>query len=174
MFEKQYTPLKIVMYTLLGLVCYVCQSVAFPLFRFMGNAPELLLVLAICVAFNESETFAAFFGLFAGFLCDVLTDTIVGKSALFFMFAAFIISILLRTMLRNLFTTYITTVLCALVVFLLLEYAFQSLFFGGIPFASALVRIILPKFFFTGVWAYPLYFIVKFMGKKLWQGGDNV
>ena len=173
MFSKQYTPLKITLYSLLMLVCYLLQSVPSLNLRFMGNAPELLLILCICVAYHESETFSAFFGLAAGLLNDIITDSIVGKSAVIFMFAGFFISILLKTLLRNFFTTYIFTSLGILMVFLLLEYLFNLLFFEVAAFGQALLQIILPKFFFTGLLAYPLYFLVRFMNERLWPGGEQ-
>ena len=172
MFAKQYTPLKIIVYSLLMLICYVCQSVPFPAFRFVGNAPELLLVLCICVAYHESVTFSAFFGLAAGLLNDIITDSIVGKSAIFFMFLAFAIAVFLRTLLRNFFTTYIFTVLSAVLLFLVLEYIFHCIFFGQLNFGTALLHVILPKLFFTGALAYPIYFAVKFLCNKLWPGGE--
>lgn len=174
MFAKQYTPLKVVSYGLLLVICYLFQSVPALGLRFMDKAPELLLVLCICVAYYESETFSAFFGLAAGLLNDVITDSIVGKSAIIFMFLAFFISILLQTMLRNFFLTYIFMTLSVVLLFLLLEYTFNLLFFGQIPFVTALLKIILPKFFFTGVLAYPIYFIVKLMNDKLWPGGEQI
>lgn len=172
MFSKQYTPLKITLYGLLLIVCYLLQSVPSLGFRFMGNAPELLLVLCICIAFHESETFSAFFGLAAGLLNDIITDSVVGKSALLFMFICFFMPILLKTLLRNFFLTYIFTALGCLLGFLVLEYLFNLLFLGALPFGKALVQVILPKFFYTGVLCYPLYYIVKLMNNKLFSGGD--
>ncbi len=173
MFSKQYTPIKITVYGAFLVVCYLLQSVPALGFQFMSTSPELLLVLCICVAYNESETFSAFFGLAAGLLNDIITDNIVGKSAVLFMFAAFIISILLKTLLRTFFLTYIFTVLVTVISFLIIEYVFTCMFFEPIPFGLALLKIILPKFFFTGVIAYPLYFGVKFFKEKLWSGGEQ-
>ena len=172
MFSKQYTSIKITLYGLLLLVCYLLQSVPSFGLRVMGNAPELLFLLCICVAFNESETFSAFFGLTAGLLNDIITDSIVGKSAIIFMFLGFFIPVLLRTLLRNFFLTYIFMSLGCTLVFLLIEYFFNLMFFTSIPFGTALMKIILPKFFFTGLLSYPLYFTVKFICRKFWSGGD--
>ncbi|MBQ8605144.1 MAG: rod shape-determining protein MreD [Clostridia bacterium] len=173
MFSKQYTSLKILVYSLLCIFCYILQSADLPFMRFLGTAPELLLVLCLCVAYRESETFAAFFGLGAGLLNDIVTENIVGMSAIFFMFLSFAIAVMLRTLLRNFFTTYIFTVLAAVLGFLLIEYVFHCIFIDAIPLWSALINTILPKLFFTGVLAYPLYFITGLFEKKLWPGGEN-
>ena len=174
MFTKQYTSLKVILYGALMVVCYLLQSVPALKLRFMGNAPELLLVLTIGVAYFESATFSAFFGLFAGLLNDIITDSIVGNSALFFMFAAFIISLLLQTLLRDFFLTYIFISLGTLLLFLLLEYLLNLVFFGIADFGTALLKVILPKLFFSGLLAYPVFYVLRKMSEKLWPGGDGV
>lgn len=173
MFTKQYTSLKVILYSVLMIFCYLLQSVPSLGLRFMGNAPELLLVLTVAVAYFESTAFSAFFGLFAGLLNDIITDNIVGKSALFFMFAAFFISLLLQTLLRDFFLTYIFISLGTLTVFLMLEYLLNLAFYGDIAFGTALIKIIIPKLLFSGVIAYPVYFVLKLMNDKLWPGGDE-
>jgi len=174
MFAKHNTSLKIMLYSLIMLVLYLFQSVPSLNIRFMGRAPELLLVLTICVAFHESETFAAFFGLFAGLLNDVVTDSIVGKSALFFMFAAFLIAVLLQTMIRNFFLSYIFISLITIAIYLLSGYLFNLLFLSALPFLKAALEVLLPKFLFTGVLTYPVYFIIHFVHSRLETGGDGI
>lgn len=161
MFNKEHLTLRVLIYGAVMLAFYMLQSVdAFGL-RFMGKAPELLLVLTVCTAFFESYTFSAFFGLAAGLLSDIVTGSITGADALIFMFAGFIISVLLQTMLRGFFLTYIFIELCTLGVYLLLSYAICAVFFGEIPFGSALIHTILPKFFLSALLMYPTYAIVR-------------
>lgn len=174
MFTKHNTTLKIILYSLILFALYIIQSVPALGLRFMDISPELLLVLTISIAFHESETFAAFFGLAAGVLNDIVTDGTVGKTAVFFMFAAFIISVLLQTLLRHFFLTYIFIVLSTTAIFLLGSYLFNLLFIGYIPLGTALLHVILPKFFFTGVLSYPMYFAIRFIHKKLDDGGEAV
>ena len=173
MFEKEYTPFKIAVYGLFMLVLYLLQSVPALGVRYLGTAPELLLTLAVCIAFFESETFSAFFGLAAGLLSDVIGDGIIGKGGIFFMFPAFFVSVLLQTLLRNMFLTYIAAVLAATAGVLLTEYIFTALFFEAAPFGYALMHTMIPKLLFTGVLAYPVYFVVKRLGRFTGRG-ENV
>lgn len=166
MFEKNDTPFKIILYALFTLVLYLMQSVPALGVRFMGTSPELLLTVTVAVAFFENETFSAFFGLAAGLLSDIITGGTVGKSAVLFMFAAFFISVLLQTLFRKMFLTYILMTLALTALFLFLEYLFTAVFLSRPPFVQSLLKIILPKFFFTGVLAYPVYYIVKALHKK--------
>ena len=173
MFSRSNTSFKSALYGLMLVVFYLLQSVPAINLKFMDVTPELLLVLTVCVAFNENETFAAFFGLAAGIINDTVTDSIVGKNAIIFMFAGFFISILCQTVFRRFFLTYIFITLCSLAIFLTAEYLFVCLFYGSVPLLKALVKVILPKFFYSGVLAYPVYFIVKFLHNKLNAGGDS-
>ncbi len=157
MFEKNDTPFKIILYALFTLVLYLLQSVPALGIRFMGVSPELLLTLVIAVAFFENETFSAFFGLACGLLNDIITGGVVGKSALFFM---------LQTLLRKMFLTYTAITLALTALFLVLEYIFTVIFFKTPPVAFSLMKIILPKFLFTGVVSYPVYYITKILHKK--------
>lgn len=161
MFEKENTPFKIAVYGVFMLILYLLQSVPALGIRYMGASPELLLTLAVCVAFFESETFSAFFGLAAGLLNDVIAGGIIGKSGIIFMFTAFFVSVLLQTMFRNMFLTYIAMVLTVTAGVLLIEYVFTALFFDAPPFGYALRRVMIPKLLLTGVLAYPVHFVVK-------------
>lgn len=172
MFEKKNIHYKIVLYSLLMLALCLLQSVPALGLRFRGVSPELLLALSVCVAFLESETFAAFFGLAAGLLTDVITGGVMGKSALIFMFAAYFIGVLLRTLLRNLFLTYVLTLLLTCAAVLLTEYIFAALFFDYASFPHALLHSILPKFLLTGVLGYPVFFIAKQLHYLSERSGD--
>ncbi len=174
MFTRNNTPVKIALYGLLLVVFYLLTSVPALGLRFMGQAPELLFILTVCIAVNESETFSAFFGLAAGFLNDCVTDSVVGKSAIVFMFTAFFVSVALKTVLRRLFLTYVVLSLATVLIYLLTEYLFTVVFYGGLPFGQALLKVILPKFLYSGVLCYPVYFVVRFLAKKLDAGGESI
>lgn len=172
MFTKHNTPIKIAVYALILTVFYLLQSVPALKLRFLGQAPELMLILTICVAYNESETFSAFFGLAAGLLNDIVTSSTVGASAIIFMFTAFFISVLLQTLLRRFFLTYVALILTSISLFLILNYIIHSLLYGYVPLGQALLKVILPKLLFSGVLAYAVYPIMNFTYKKFAIGGD--
>lgn len=173
MFTRRNTTIKTVIYALILVILYLFQSVPALGLRFMGCAPELMFILTVCVSYNESENFSAFFGLAAGLISDIVTGAAVGMNAIIFMFTAFFISVLLQTLLRRFFLTYISITLISLTVLLFLQYLSSMLFYGYIPLSEALLHVILPKLLFSGVLAYPVYFIVNFVNKKLDEGGEE-
>lgn len=174
MFTKHNTTIKIAVYALILTVFYLLQSVPALRIRFAGQSPELMLILTVCVAYNESETFSAFFGLAAGLLNDIVTSSTVGASAIIFMFTAFLISVLLQTLLRRFFLTYVALILSSISLFLILNYIIHSVFYGYVPIGQALIQVILPKFLFSGVLAYIIYPIMNFTYKKFATGGDTL
>ena len=173
MFKTRNNSVKIALYGLLLVFFYILQSVPALGLRFMNISPELLLVLSVCVAYNETETFAAFFAFAAGVLNDCVTDVVVGKSAIFFMFAAFFISIALKTILRKQFLVYVALCLISLALFLVIEYLLVIIFYSPVGLGYSLIKIILPKFFYTGALCYPVYFAVQFLTSRIDRGGET-
>ncbi len=173
MFERSDTPFKAILYGLVMLFLYLLQSVPALGFRFMGCSPELLLLLTVGAAFFESESFAAFFGLAAGLLNDVVTSDVVGASAIFFMFSAFFISILLQTALRRIFLTYVLLSLGCCALYLICEYLFLAMFFSPPPFWISVCKIFLPKFLFSGALCYLIYPVVKFCHGKTTRRNES-
>ena len=54
MFTRNNTPVKIALYGVLLILFYLLTSVPALGLRFMGQAPELLFILTVCIAFSES------------------------------------------------------------------------------------------------------------------------
>ena len=160
MFTRPGNYWKTLEYVLLTLVCFVLQSVPAFGVRFMECAPSLLLLLTVGVAFFESPSFSAWFGLIAGLLAEMTTSSVVGLDAILFMFAGYFIAVSLELALQRKFLVYLTLCLGLLAVQQLLQYAFHLLIWETIPFGVALVKKILPTFFFSGIFAYPIYGIL--------------
>ena len=76
------------------------------------------------------------------------------------MFSAYFIAIVVRTVFRPYFLTYVGFALAALAVSLLFDYLFYLLLNGAYPFRQALRQIILPQFLIGGIWSYPVYYII--------------
>ena len=148
------------------LVCFLLQSVPAFGVRFVGCAPSLLLLLTVGVAFFESPSFAAWFGLIAGLLSELTTSTIVGLDGILFMFLGFFTAVALELVLQRQFFVYLSICLGATAVQQLLQYLYRLLIWESVPFGIALVNRMLPIFFFTGICSYPLYGIMRYYDRK--------
>ncbi len=166
MFSRPKSYWKYILYVSLVLVCFVLQSVPAFGVRFLGCAPSLLLLLSVGITFFESPDFAAWFGLIAGILSQLTTSKLVGTDALLFMFAGYILGILLETIFQRKFVVYLFSALGITLLQQLSDYLSHLLLFERLPFGSALVHQMLPTFFFTGLFAFPIYYILWRFDRK--------
>ncbi len=174
MFSNPRSYWKILLYVILTLVCFLLQSVPAFGVRFLGCAPSLLLLLTLGISFFEPPFPAAVFGLIAGLLSQLMTATVVGFDAIFFMFTAFFLSIALEVFLQRKFFVYFLVGLILLAGYLLLRYAFACLVAPSLAFSVALVKRILPTFFFTGLFALPIYGVLYRFDRKFNEKEDLV
>lgn len=162
---------KCIGYGIMVLVFFVLQTAAASPFKAFGCTPDFLLLLALAVTFRESETFSGFFALICGFLSDALSGTAIGLRAVFYMLLAYLLAVLLQTVLRPLFLTFVYISLGAVVLSLMLDYLFYILVHGAVPFGAAFKNIMLPQFLLDGVWAYIIYYIVYRFNLSLTRRG---
>ena len=171
MFSRPKSYWKFILYVVLTLVCFALQSVPAFGVRFLGCAPSLLLLLSVGIAFFESPAFAAWFGLIAGLLSQLTTASLVGTDAILFMFAGYILAILVELIFQRKFIVYLFTALGLTLLQQLLDYLYHLLLWESPPFGSALIHQILPTFSLTGLFPFPLYWILwhydyKFRAKE--------
>ncbi|MBQ3085338.1 MAG: hypothetical protein IJC46_07835 [Clostridia bacterium] len=162
---------KFILYVILTLVCFLLQSVPAFGVRFLGCAPSLLLLLTAAVAFFESPTFSAWYGLTAGLLSQLTTSRLVGTDGIIFMFAGFFIAVLLQIYFKRRFLVYLAVAMSLLVIQQLFLFIFYVMIWDTITLKGALMGQILPTFFFTGPFAFPMYYILwrsdrKFRAKE--------
>lgn len=160
MFSRPRSYWKLILYVIMTLVCFLLQSVPGFGVRFLGCAPSLLLLLTVGIAFFEPPSYAAWFGLIAGLLSQLTTSVLVGTDAILFMFSGYLISAALEVFLRRKFLVYIYVSLGVLLLQQLLNYLYHLLRWAHFPFGVALMHQILPTFFFTGLFAFPIYWIL--------------
>ncbi len=151
---------KIIGYIIITGVFFVLQTSSLSICRAWGFTPNFLLLLTLSVTFRESETFSAFYGLTCGLLYDLTTQSTIGLRAVAYMFGAYFIAIAVRTVFRPYFLTYVCIALTAIAVSLLFDYLFYILLHGAFSFKAALTHIMLPQFFISGIWSYPIYYVI--------------
>ena len=169
MFSRPQSYWKIILYVIMTLVCFLLQSV--PVFgvRFLGCAPSLLLLLTVGVAFFESPNFSAWFGLTLGLLSQLTTAVLAGTDAILFMFAGYLIGAALEVFLQRKFLVYAFVSLGTVLLQQILDYFWHLLLWERLPLGAALVHQILPTFFFTGLFLFPIYGILWYYDRKFRQ-----
>lgn len=160
MFSRPRSYWKLILYVVMTLVCFLLQSVPAFGVRFLGCAPSLLLLLTVGVSFFETPAFSAWFGLTAGLLSQITTGVLGSTDAILFMFIGFLIAAALEVFLQRKFLVYLFVALGAVLLQQLTDYLWHLLLWDRLPLGAALVNQILPIFFFTGLFAFPVYWIL--------------
>ncbi len=166
MFSRPRSYWKFILYVVMTLVCFLLQSVPAFGVRFLGCAPSLLLLLTVGVAFFETPDFAAWFGLISGLLSQLTTAVLGGTDAILFMFAGYFIAAALEVFLQRKFLVYVYVSLGAVFLQQVLDYLWHLLLWDRLPLGTALVHQILPVFFFTGLFTFPIYGILWHYDQK--------
>ena len=174
MFSKPRSYRKIIEYTILVLVCFVLQSVPAFGVRFLGCAPSLLLLLTLGISFFETPNFALWFGLGMGLLSQMVTSSFVGLDGILFMFMAYFTAAALELFLQRKFITYIYVALIGIFLHQIVDYLFHLLLWGSLPLGTALMKRILPTFFFSGLCAFPLFAILSHYDRKFRRQEDEL
>lgn len=160
MFSRPRSYWKFILYVAMTLVCFLLQSVPSFGVRFLGCAPSLLLLLTVGVSFFETPSFSAWFGLIMGLLSQLTTASLVGTDAILFMFSGYFIAAALSVFLRRSFPVYLYVALGVTALQQLLDYLYHLLLWNRLPFGQALINQMLPVFLFTGLCAFPVYWIL--------------
>lgn len=166
MFSRPRSYWKLILYVVLTLVCFLLQSVPAFGVRFLGCAPSLLLLLTVGVSFFETPAFSAWFGLAMGILSQLTTAVLAGTDGILFMFAGYFIAASLEVFLQRKFFVYLAVSLGTVFLQQVLDYFWHLLLWERLPLGAALVHQILPTFFFTGLFALPIYWILWHYDRK--------
>lgn len=154
--------LKYGSYALAAMVLFHLQA-APGLLGIGGGYPMPVIALAVTVAVQERELPGALFSCFCGFLCDLFGYAPMGYYMLFLTLLGVVIALVAHNLLQPswwvcLLGTYITTLLCRLIL-LLFRFAIH-----GIPgSARVLLRFDFPLALYTAVFAVPLFFFVRYL-----------
>lgn len=174
MFSRPRSYWKFILYVIMTLVCFLLQSVPAFGVRFLGCAPSLLLLLTVGVAFFETPAFTAWFGLIAGVLSQLTTAVLGSTDAIFFMFFGFLIAAALEVFLQRKFLVFIFVALGAVLLQQLGDYLWHLLLWGRLSLGAALVHQILPIFFFSGLFAFPIYWLLWRYDRKFREQEDEL
>ena len=166
MFSRPRSYWKLILYVVMTLVCFLLQSVPAFGVRFLGCAPSLLLLLTVGVAFFETPAFSAWFGLLAGLLSQITTAVLESTDAILFMFAGYLVAVALEVFLRRRFVVYLGVALGTVLLQQILDFFWHLLLWNGLPLGDALIHQILPVFFFSGLFAFPIYWILWHYDRK--------
>ena len=153
----KYVVPKHIIYTLLILVCYICEQTPYMLTLF-GVRPSPVIACVVVIAMLEGEFAGGVFGMLAGTLCDISAFHIFGIASILFLILGVCCGLLVIYLMQsNLQTVMILTfgfallygVVCHYLIYGIWDYEGSSLL---------LLTKTLPTAALSACWALPLYY----------------
>lgn len=158
---------KILVVTSLIYVVCLLQSTVLEYIEIQGIRPNLILIVAVCVALIRNDLEAAFTGLAFGLGMDILIGRALGWYGLIIFLINFLIAQINSKLYREnplipVFFVFASTLTAEMLYYLI------SFFLKGYEsFSFVLVRIILPESLYNAVLSFPVFRFVSFAYKRL-------
>lgn len=143
--------------TLALLVAIVLQVALAPQIAVLGVVPNFVFLVVVTLALLEGPVAGCVAGFFGGLLFDLLGASVVGPYALVFCVAGYVAGLIHANMFAEGWLLPVSVVFIASVGAEITYGVIMSVLDIGLPFWSALVRIMLPGAVYTTVLAVLLY-----------------
>lgn len=143
--------------TLALLVAIVLQVALAPQIAVLGVVPNFVFLVVVTLALLEGPVAGCAAGFFGGLLFDLLGASVVGPYALVFCVAGYVAGLIHANMFAEGWLLPVSVVFIASVGAEITYGVIMSVLDIGLPFWSALVRIMLPGAVYTTVLAVLLY-----------------
>ncbi|MCL2159572.1 MAG: hypothetical protein FWH48_09215 [Oscillospiraceae bacterium] len=136
-------------------------------FRIFGAKPNLIISLVVAAAVNESERYAAAFGMICGFLVDASVGSPFFFSGIYYFFAAYAAALVTKYYFdKSLFTMVVVSLpVCAVRQIFNLFYLMGA--WKNYSALDALQKFILPEYIYTVALAPAVYFLVKLTAGRI-------
>lgn len=155
--------LRWLLYAAVLLLFYVWE--VNPLIR--GFCPLLIIPLATAVATREEELAAGIFGTCCGLMLDLASGTILGFSSLWLLVCCPVISLLVQYFIRSNWISHFVLNLGVSFVMCFMDFLFIHWVWEGSESGIAFRNEVLPAYLGAVVGAIPVYFVVRFIHRKL-------
>ncbi len=136
-----------------------------PLIR--GFCPLLIIPLATSVAMREGEMASGIFGACCGLMLDLAAGNLLGFSSLWLLACCPCISLLAQFWVKNNFVSHLVMNLAVCIVMAFMDFLFLHWVWEGSESGIAFRNELLPAYFGAAVFAFPVYFAVRLIHRRL-------
>lgn len=163
--KKKRVPIVLLTHILFIVVMYILQSMVFTYLPINGIFPVLLPVAVAGIATFEGSSRGGGYGLLAGMLCDISFNQPVIVMTVILTLAGIFVGFLSETIMARGFPTYFISCLGTLLLTSFVS-MFSLLFFSGVDI-GALMRIGLMQTLYSMLFTFPVYFVVRALGRRV-------
>ena len=153
---------------LMILIFFLLQTTVFQrTLRLAGIAPNLLLILTVCIGYMRGRTEGLIVGLICGLMMDMMYGVVVGPCGFIYMALGFLVGYCQKYYFREDFIIPTILVSASELIFELYYYFVEFLLRGRLNFGFYLLYIILPKVIYTVAMSLILYRLLRTLEKWL-------
>jgi hypothetical protein len=161
-------PFVLIAHIIFIIAIYILQSMVFTYLPIGGVVPVLLPIAVVGIATFEGSSRGGGYGLLAGLLCDISFNQPVIVMTVTLTVVGIVIGVLSETIMARGFPSYFLGCLGALILTAFVGF-FSLLFFNDTDI-TALLRTAGEQTLYSVVFVFPIYFIVRALGKKVTAG----
>lgn len=159
--------MRIIMMTIIGIICYVLQSTLLDHIAIYNIKPSLIVITTISYALIRGKEEGAIYGLFTGLLMDVMSGKVLGLFAIMGMFLGLIIGSLNKKLYNeNYIIAFMLTAVGTFSYSLLFHVV--SYFMGlRTEILWYIIGIVIPETVYNTALSLIIYFFILYFNKKL-------
>lgn len=158
-------PFVLIAHIIFIIIVYIFQSMIFSYIPILGTYPVILPIAVVGIATFEGSSRGGGYGLLAGTLCDISFHQPVIIMTVTLTVIGIVVGILSETIMSRGFPTFIICCLGALILTAFVS-MFSLLFFSGVDM-SVLLTVGLQQTLYSMLFAVPIYFIVRALGRRV-------
>lgn len=158
---------RIIITTVILLVCYLLQCTLFPKLALASVKPNLLIIVTAGIGFMRGPKEGMLTGFFSGLLIDIQFGSILGFYALIYMIIGYIDGLFEQMYYDEEIKLPIVLIAASEFVYGLVIYFLQFLLRSEFNFLHFLGHIIIPELIYTIVVTLVLYPLILFINRRL-------
>lgn len=158
---------RILVVTVLVIVCFLLQCTVFHALAFGGIVPNLLIVLTASFGFMRGEKTGLIIGFFCGLLMDIFFGEVIGFNALLYMYAGYTNGKFNHIFFPEDVKLPIVLILCSDLFYSITCYVLMFFMRARFHIGHYFLHVILPEIVYTIVITIFLYPVILWINRKL-------
>lgn len=158
---------RIIVVTLLVIVCFLLQCTVFHTLAFGGIVPNLLIVLTASFGFMRGEKTGLIIGFFCGLLMDIFFGEVIGFNALLYMYVGYTNGKFNHIFFPEDVKLPIVLIICSDLFYSLICYMLMFFMRARFHISHYFLHVILPEIVYTIVITIFLYPVILWINRKL-------
>lgn len=158
-----------IFYAIAIVISFLLQTSVFEFLKLADTAPNVMLILVVCVALMRNSREGVIVGFFCGLLLDIFYGNVLGQYALLYVVIGYVNGFFHKIYFEDDFMVPLAVLAGNAFVYDLLIYFFFFLLRGRLGFFYFLLHLIIPEALYTAIVAVVLYRILLPIFGKLKQ-----